>query len=429
MNTSRRLWYRLTHTRQQLRYSLLTPIIGLLASVAFALAGRISSESMLVALAETWRIDDGAIGNVVSYLRLSFLLIMLSSAVVAIAQATISILWSRRVFGPAVPILNHVRRLREGQFDSKITLRRHDEFQEIADELNALAKELKEGRTNQRGFSLIEILIALAIMGVVAAAFTSLMTTMQLENRSVQDKIEAADIERQMGTLLADDALCRCNVVGSPAIAADATSPTSPGAGLAVELNTIYTNYKDKVNCATPTETFATRGQKMAAISASFKVSRIALRDLRPTGRRDASSGQLNEYTGGIYVEFDSSQNPSRALRPIKVSKLFTTNASGRNIISCAAPTDNFREGDWVVNGPGLAKPAAAKAWCPAGYVVRSGGWKTSGSPTCPKLGVDPKPPLILESRPAFQANGTQGWLVTGTCITIKAVAVCQRVR
>lgn len=59
------------------------------------------------------------------------------------------ILWafySFRIFGPQVAIRRHIRSLIEGDYSSRVQLRRHDEFMDLADQLNELADSLKENR-------------------------------------------------------------------------------------------------------------------------------------------------------------------------------------------------------------------------------------------------------------------------------------------
>lgn len=275
---------------------------------------------------------------------------------------------------------------------------------------------------SQRGFSLIEVLIAFVIMTLIGSAFTSLMTSMNLENRSVSDNVERSDIERQLGSLLADDRLCGCNLAGAPAMTLDSSSPTGASGTYTVPLAKIISN------CDKPDNTFAVVGAKMAALSSSFKVSKIAIRDLQPTGKRDPTTNRLNEYAGAYYIEFDPTASPRRALRPIKASKIFATDASGQNLYSCSSAT-NFYIGPMITNVPGVATYAASVARCPAGYTVKSGGWRTDGKmPTCP-TGGDPRPPQIVENHPVTTSGGTQGWMVIGSCMTLQAIAVCQQGR
>ncbi len=52
--------------------------------------------------------------------------------------------YSFRIFGPQVAIERHVQNLIKGDFESRIRLRKYDEFAGLADQLNRLAEVMKE---------------------------------------------------------------------------------------------------------------------------------------------------------------------------------------------------------------------------------------------------------------------------------------------
>jgi signal transduction histidine kinase len=52
------------------------------------------------------------------------------------------LMYSHRIFGPVVPIRRQLLNLREGNYGGKVTLRRYDEFKEIAEDLNQLSSKL-----------------------------------------------------------------------------------------------------------------------------------------------------------------------------------------------------------------------------------------------------------------------------------------------
>ncbi len=57
---------------------------------------------------------------------------------------TISILYTHRLVGPTVAFRRHVESIRNGDFSSRIVLRKNDAFLEVARELNELAEMLGE---------------------------------------------------------------------------------------------------------------------------------------------------------------------------------------------------------------------------------------------------------------------------------------------
>jgi len=53
------------------------------------------------------------------------------------------IIFSHRIFGPAVALSKQIRELRDGNYDARVTLRKRDEFKQLAKDLNELAEVLK----------------------------------------------------------------------------------------------------------------------------------------------------------------------------------------------------------------------------------------------------------------------------------------------
>ena len=52
--------------------------------------------------------------------------------------------YSFRIFGPLVAVYRHLRALIDGEYTSRVRLRRHDEFTDLANQLNHLAEVLQE---------------------------------------------------------------------------------------------------------------------------------------------------------------------------------------------------------------------------------------------------------------------------------------------
>lgn len=55
-----------------------------------------------------------------------------------------AVLFSHRIAGPLPKIYRALRNIGNGQYDVKLVLRRHDELKELADEINQMARHLKE---------------------------------------------------------------------------------------------------------------------------------------------------------------------------------------------------------------------------------------------------------------------------------------------
>jgi len=61
-----------------------------------------------------------------------------------VSMVVLVTVYTHRIIGPTLPIMRHVKALREGFYSHRVKLRRYDCFQELADELNALAERLEK---------------------------------------------------------------------------------------------------------------------------------------------------------------------------------------------------------------------------------------------------------------------------------------------
>jgi HAMP domain-containing protein len=68
------------------------------------------------------------------------------AGVFAVLGLFIGLMLSHRIYGPMIPIRNHVSKLIDGDYSSRIHLRPSDEFKELASDLNSLAERLNQKR-------------------------------------------------------------------------------------------------------------------------------------------------------------------------------------------------------------------------------------------------------------------------------------------
>ena len=61
----------------------------------------------------------------------------------------VTIIYTHRLIGPTVTLKRHVRALKNGIYTSRIALRKHDEFKDLAGDLNELAEVLEKYRTTE----------------------------------------------------------------------------------------------------------------------------------------------------------------------------------------------------------------------------------------------------------------------------------------
>jgi hypothetical protein len=69
------------------------------------------------------------------------LLLLVGYTVLMVVLITV---YTHRMIGPTLPIMRHIKALKDGFYSHRVTLRRHDCFQELANELNALAETLEQ---------------------------------------------------------------------------------------------------------------------------------------------------------------------------------------------------------------------------------------------------------------------------------------------
>jgi hypothetical protein len=81
-----------------------------------------------------------------SYLRGASWWLIGSLLIYLALNVTISILYTHRLVGPTYAFRRHIRNLKEGKFSSRVTLRKHDAFAEVAQDLNDLAEHLERQR-------------------------------------------------------------------------------------------------------------------------------------------------------------------------------------------------------------------------------------------------------------------------------------------
>ena len=74
-------------------------------------------------------------------------LLLLSGYV--LLMIVVTVIYTHRLIGPTIPILRHVKALQEGRYAHRVSLRKHDAFSELADELNSLAETLQSSKQRQ----------------------------------------------------------------------------------------------------------------------------------------------------------------------------------------------------------------------------------------------------------------------------------------
>lgn len=93
--------------------------------------------------------DAGANANIAFLSQLASEVTTTAMYGIAFLGLVTYVLWiyySHAIFGPMIPLERHVGKLLEGDYSSRVNLRRSDEFKKLAAELNRLAEKLEQGK-------------------------------------------------------------------------------------------------------------------------------------------------------------------------------------------------------------------------------------------------------------------------------------------
>ncbi len=63
----------------------------------------------------------------------------------SVVVLVLCVAWAHRMIGPEIPIRRHIEALKNGDYGSRIHLRKQDAFGDVAEDLNELAAILEEG--------------------------------------------------------------------------------------------------------------------------------------------------------------------------------------------------------------------------------------------------------------------------------------------
>lgn len=128
----------------QLKLALYVLLLSLTFVLVTVLFGKLYFEQTFVTLIENTTqaeyIQAVITRQIHSFKSLSLLLL----AVYAVLMVVLATVYTHRMIGPMLPITRHVKALKDGFYGQRIKLRRHDCFQELADDLNTLAETLEK---------------------------------------------------------------------------------------------------------------------------------------------------------------------------------------------------------------------------------------------------------------------------------------------
>lgn len=135
------IWVR---PKQQIKQAFTIVLVGIVYQmVLIGVLGYFSNKSFMV-IARVYKIEPEAVAVVTDSIFSNVLIVLGLGVVLGVLAIFVWVRMNHRFFGPLVPISRHIDELCKGNYESRLTLRKTDEWQEMADGLNRLAVALQE---------------------------------------------------------------------------------------------------------------------------------------------------------------------------------------------------------------------------------------------------------------------------------------------
>jgi prepilin-type N-terminal cleavage/methylation domain-containing protein len=175
--------------------------------------------------------------------------------------------------------------------------------------------------SNSKGFSLIEILVAGALISVVSMAMMTMMKSQETQVQRINQKMEVNDIKNQLQTLFTSSAACLCQFAPSQ------TFNSTDASG-----HQFITLDKIKLDCAS-----SILLQVDQKTETGLVVDKIQFADLRPTSP--------TQWLGNWTVYFKNSALAE--FKPMKLGQIVTIDnsvPSAARITSCTGSGQSYRQ-------------------------------------------------------------------------------------
>lgn len=176
---------------------------------------------------------------------------------------------------------------------------------------------------NNKGMSLVETLIAAAILAIVMSGMITMQTSLQKETRALSEKLGALELEKYLISVLADGKLCTAELTPS-----DLNDNSSFNINVGNPSETILSLSKGiHASVSTPNKFIVAPGDQPSPLSKNLRVKNGGITV------SDFVKEDDNQYSANIKVEFDS-ENLVRSIRPVSVKIPVFTDSSG-TILGC----------------------------------------------------------------------------------------------
>lgn len=264
---------------------------------------------------------------------------------------------------------------------------------------------------NEKGSTLIQVLIAAGLMSILALGFSSIISQQHKQIKVLEQKSETLDIKNEILIALSKQDICACNLNPSK------LAPVGTRAAIEFSTSPATFNLTDglRTQCDGAYPKFLSTDKKTMT---SLTVDRITIEELTQI---DATS---NQWTGRMEVAFGGGNMALKNISfPINVRTTSTTAPFQVDVCSVSAmgSDDGLITFDnvMIVNGPTINR-GYSTAYCPAGYIVISGGSNFVSS-VC-----DERHRFVARSRPLADKSG---WSAFMECSRAYTTAVCVKAK
>lgn len=195
---------------------------------------------------------------------------------------------------------------------------------------------------NSRGFSIIEVLIASAILMVVSYGFMSYVKNVANSQKLLTQKQELIELKNYIQGAFTNSDACTCSLrpdpMPNPSAFAFDSRQTDGSASITLQ--------RLKEGCGPNSTDIVAVGEPMPGTQTQLKVKSLRLTDLRPAGAN-------MEWFGYFEIDFDTGESgmqrkPLRIKQRLLVDNAAPSTEQNRLVKSCLA-TDRLEFGDYII--------------------------------------------------------------------------------
>lgn len=194
-----------------------------------------------------------------------------------------------------------------------------------------------------KGQSLVQMLVAVAIMSIIMLAFTSMLTVLQRETKHLSQKITVLELKNLLSSILSDGSVCAFELNNPTVLSFDSTNPSA-----SISINQIHASASSSAPIVAK-----------AAVAAFESESSVLIQSISLKG----FTGTGTTYIANWEIAFDQS-TLVHPLKPILIpTKLIVDNTTptSTKIQSCyTASTTTMK---WFTGTGCAACPYGSRTW------------------------------------------------------------------